>query len=103
MSLTDKSAHRSGDSKRWSLLDSFPVTMTVDEEGLSQSKLFAASPLARAMMAELLGSFVMICFGNGVEAQVVLSNNKAGDYTHISIVSRGTFAALCFLQQALTT
>ncbi|OQR95493.1 aquaporin [Achlya hypogyna] len=42
-------------------------------------------PLWRECIAEVLGTFVMMAFINGVVAQVVLGEGKNGDYTHISI------------------
>jgi aquaglyceroporin related protein len=34
--------------------------------------------------SEFFGVFIMICFGDGVVAQVVLSDGKKGDYQSIS-------------------
>ncbi|KND04976.1 MIP family channel protein [Spizellomyces punctatus DAOM BR117] len=39
----------------------------------------------REELAELLGTFILIIFGNGVVAQVVLHNNKNGEYLSINI------------------
>jgi len=44
-----------------------------------------ASPLAREMAAEFLGTFILIVFGAGVVAQVVLSGGTAGNYLSINI------------------
>jgi aquaglyceroporin related protein len=38
----------------------------------------------REPFAEFLGTFIMILFGDGVVAQVVLSNSTKGDYQSIS-------------------
>lgn len=50
---------------------------------ISQAQGFLASPLAREMAAEFLGTFILIVFGAGVVAQVVLSGGAAGN--HLSI------------------
>jgi MIP family channel proteins len=42
-------------------------------------------PLAREMAAEFLGTFILIIFGVGVVAQVVLSGGSAGNYLSINI------------------
>lgn len=39
---------------------------------------------ARGPFAEFMGTFILIMFGDGVVAQVVLSKDKAGDYQSIS-------------------
>jgi MIP family channel proteins len=44
-----------------------------------------ASPLAREMAAEFLGTFILIMFGAGVVAQVVLSGGTAGNYLSINL------------------
>lgn len=40
--------------------------------------------LLREPLSEFLGTFILIMFGDGVVAQVVLSNGKNGDYQSIS-------------------
>lgn len=40
--------------------------------------------LCRDAFSEFMGVFILILFGNGVVAQVLLSDNKAGDYQSIS-------------------
>ena len=40
--------------------------------------------LCRDAFSEFLGVFILILFGNGVVAQVLLSQNTAGDYQSIS-------------------
>jgi MIP family channel proteins len=44
-----------------------------------------ASPLAREVAAEFLGTFVLIMLGAGVVAQVVLSGGSAGNYLSINL------------------
>jgi len=41
--------------------------------------------MAREMLAELFGTFILIVFGVGVVAQVVLSRNGAGSYLSINL------------------
>jgi MIP family channel proteins len=43
------------------------------------------SPLARELAAEFLGTFILIAFGAGVVAQVVLSGGTAGNYLSINL------------------
>ncbi|CAH0486945.1 unnamed protein product [Peronospora farinosa] len=43
------------------------------------------SPLLRECMAEFLGTMVLIMFGDGVVAQVVLSEGSRGDYFSINL------------------
>lgn len=49
------------------------------------SKFAVKSPLLRECLAEFIGTAVMIMFGDGVVAQVVLSGGRNGDYTHITL------------------
>jgi MIP family channel proteins len=43
------------------------------------------SPLLRECLAEFVGTLVLILFGDGVVAQVVLSENTKGDYININL------------------
>ncbi|ETM40999.1 hypothetical protein L914_13195 [Phytophthora nicotianae] len=43
------------------------------------------SPLLRECMAEFIGTMVLIMFGDGVVAQVVLSENTKGEYININL------------------
>jgi MIP family channel proteins len=51
----------------------------------SEQARVLASPLARELAAEFLGTFILIMFGAGVVAQVVLSGGTAGNYLSINI------------------
>ena len=57
-----------------------------------------ASPLARELAAEFLGTFILIAFGAGVVAQVVLSGGAAGNIISIHLawglaVTMGVYVA----------
>uniref|UniRef100_K3W8E0 Aquaporin n=1 Tax=Globisporangium ultimum (strain ATCC 200006 / CBS 805.95 / DAOM BR144) TaxID=431595 RepID=K3W8E0_GLOUD len=49
------------------------------------SALAVKSAYLRECLAEFIGTAVMIAFGDGVVAQVVLGKGANGDYTHISL------------------
>ncbi|KAL4165420.1 hypothetical protein KRP22_014131 [Phytophthora ramorum] len=55
------------------------------------------SPLLRECMAEFIGTMVLILFGDGVVAQVVLSEGTKGEYININLCW-GLAAALYQLQ-----
>lgn len=50
-----------------------------------RSAQWLSSPLARELAAEFLGTFILICFGAGVVAQVILSGGAAGNIVSIHI------------------
>ncbi|ETK81065.1 hypothetical protein L915_13400, partial [Phytophthora nicotianae] len=43
------------------------------------------SPLLRECLAEFIGTMVLVMFGDGVVAQVVLSENTKGEYININL------------------
>ncbi|RLN90242.1 hypothetical protein BBJ28_00005663 [Nothophytophthora sp. Chile5] len=45
----------------------------------------AKSPLLRECLAEFLGTMILVLFGDGVVAQVTLSENTKGDYTNMCL------------------
>lgn len=52
------------------------------------SKFVSSSPskqLFREVMAEILGTFILVLIGEGVVAQVVLSNGVAGGYVNVNL------------------
>ncbi|TYZ65720.1 hypothetical protein PybrP1_006268 [[Pythium] brassicae (nom. inval.)] len=49
------------------------------------SRFAVKSPYLRECLAEFIGTAILLAFGDGVVAQVVLGGGKNGDYTHISI------------------
>lgn len=59
--------------------------LTDDFKEPQYNKYAIKSPYLRECFAEFFGTMVMIAFGDGVVAQVVLGQGKNGDYTHISI------------------
>jgi len=62
------------------------------------SESWLTSPLARELAAEFLGTFILIAFGTGVVAQVVLSGGAAGNIISIHLawglaVTMGVYVA----------
>src|SRR5262249_458964 len=53
--------------------------------GRSNHRLMKQGSLKRELYAEFLGTLVLIAFGAGVVAQVVLSNKQNGEYLSINI------------------
>jgi MIP family channel proteins len=58
--------------------------------------------LTRELMAEFLGTFVLIVFGVGVVAQVVLSKQAAGSYLSINIAWGLAVAMGCYVAAGVT-
>lgn len=60
--------------------------LTISEEKLASTPLWWSKIRKDCRMAfsEFFGTLVLVLFGNGVVAQVVLSENKKGDYQSIS-------------------
>jgi len=50
-----------------------------------RGKFAVKSPLMRECLAECIGTFILVAFGDGVIAQAVVSDSKAGDFTTICI------------------
>src|SRR6476660_380801 len=58
--------------------------------------------LLREALAEFLGTFVLIVFGVGVVAQVVLSKQTAGSYLSINIAWGLAVAMGCYVSAGVT-
>src|SRR6266446_4861740 len=58
--------------------------------------------LAREMLAEFLGTFVLIVFGVGVVAQTVLSKGAAGSMLSINIAWGLAVAMGCYVSAGVT-
>ncbi|HEY7290850.1 MAG TPA: MIP family channel protein [Vicinamibacterales bacterium] len=58
--------------------------------------------LTRELLAEFFGTFILIIFGVGVVAQVVLSRNTAGSYLSINIAWGLAVALGCYVSAGVT-
>jgi MIP family channel proteins len=58
--------------------------------------------LTRELLAEFFGTFILIVFGVGVVAQVVLSRNTAGSYLSINIAWGLAVALGCYVSAGVT-
>src|SRR5829696_10432289 len=58
--------------------------------------------LGRELLAEFLGTFVLVVFGVGVVAQVVLSKNTAGSYLSINIAWGLAVTMGCYVAAGVT-
>src|SRR5437867_5636873 len=58
--------------------------------------------LSRELMAEFLGTFILIVFGVGVVAQVVLSRQTAGNYLSINIAWGLAVTMGCYVSAGVT-
>ncbi len=58
--------------------------------------------LTRELLAEFLGTFVLIVFGVGVVAQVLLSRNTAGTYLSINIAWGLAVTMGCYVAAGVT-
>jgi MIP family channel proteins len=58
--------------------------------------------IAREMLAELFGTFILIVFGVGVVAQVVLSRNGAGSYLSINLAWGLAVTMGCYVSAGVT-
>nr|G5CTG7.1 RecName: Full=Aquaporin-10; Short=AQP-10 [Milnesium tardigradum]AEP14564.1 aquaporin 10 [Milnesium tardigradum] len=79
---------RSGEKKTRPLVTS--TTAPIDAGRMTLGQKISrwtriGSDLAREALAEFLGSFILIVFGNGVVAQVVLSRGAHGNFLSINI------------------
>src|SRR5262245_37207084 len=59
-------------------------------------------PLLREVLAEFFGTFVLIVFGVGVVAQVVLSKQTAGSYLSINLAWGLAVAMGCYVSAGVT-
>lgn len=62
----------------------------------------SSRPLSHELLAEFLGTFVLIVFGVGVVAQVVLSRSTAGGYLSINIAWGLAVAMGCYVSAGVT-
>src|SRR5579871_3702031 len=60
------------------------------------------APMKRELLAEFLGTFVLIVFGVGVVAQVVLSRQTAGSYLSINIAWGLAVTMGCYVAAGVT-
>jgi glycerol uptake facilitator-like aquaporin len=58
--------------------------------------------LLRELLAEFLGTFILIVFGVGVVAQVVLSKKLAGDFLSINIAWGLAVTMGCYVSAGVT-
>jgi MIP family channel proteins len=58
--------------------------------------------LLREMLAEFFGTFILIMFGVGVVAQVVLSKHTAGDFLSINVAWAIAVAMGCYVSAGVT-
>jgi MIP family channel proteins len=63
---------------------------------------FMPRGVLREMLAEFFGTFILIAFGVGVVAQVVLSRNTAGTYLSINIAWGLAVAMGCYVSAGVT-
>jgi glycerol uptake facilitator-like aquaporin len=61
-----------------------------------------ARAVVREMFAEFFGTFILIVFGVGVVAQVVLSKNTAGSYLSINIAWGLAVTMGCYVAAGVT-
>src|SRR5262245_35782754 len=66
---------------------------------MSQEK---SPALTRELLAEFFGTFVLIVFGVGVVAQVVLSKNTAGSYLSINVAWGLAVVMGCYVSAGVT-
>src|SRR5262245_65788465 len=59
-------------------------------------------PLLREALAEFLGTFILIVFGVGVVAQVVLSRQTAGSYLSINLAWGLAVTMGCYVSAGVT-
>src|SRR5262245_55080562 len=71
-----------------------------DAAGLQYAPM--SRSLAREALAEFLGTFILIVFGVGVVAQVVLSRQTAGSYLSINIAWGLAVAMGCYVSAGVT-
>src|SRR5581483_11130999 len=74
----------------------------VEREHVTHPRDYTMAPMKRELMAEFFGTFVLIVFGVGVVAQVVLSKQTAGGYVSINIAWGLAVAMGCYVAAGVT-
>jgi MIP family channel proteins len=69
---------------------------------ISSETLVSQNTLLRELLAEFFGTFILIVFGVGVVAQVVLSKNTAGSYLSINLAWGLAVTMGCYVSAGVT-
>src|SRR5581483_7022442 len=74
----------------------------VEREHVTHPRDYTMARMKRELLAEFLGTFILIVFGVGVVAQVVLSRQTAGTYLSINIAWGLAVAMGCYVAAGVT-
>src|SRR5581483_673773 len=74
----------------------------VEREHVTHPRDYTMARMKRELLAEFLGTFILIVFGVGVVAQVVLSRQTAGTYLSINIAWGLAVAMGCYVSAGVT-